>query len=75
MMKGPQMSLFDLSCTPEQLRAAAAWATLGDDMATVELLVDDRMLLVSQGDDRAAFDTGGEPASEEYLAVAPLDRG
>jgi hypothetical protein len=67
--------LFDLSCSAEQLRAAAAWATPGEKMAPVELLVDDRMLLVSQGDDRAAFDTGGEPASEEYLAVAPLDRG
>jgi hypothetical protein len=32
------------------------------------------MLLVYQGDDRAGFDTGGEPASDEYLAVAPLDR-
>lgn len=68
------MSTYDLSCSAEQLKAAAAWATAGDDMAAVELLADDRMLLVSQGDDRAAFDTGGEPASEEYLAVAPLDR-
>jgi len=60
--------------TPEALAAAAAWAEPGEDMADVRLLADDRMLLVSQGDDRAAFDTGGEPGSDEYLEVAPLDR-
>ena len=66
---------YDLSVTAEALRAAAGWATPGEDMAPVELLVDDRMLLASQGDERAAFDTGGEPGSEQYLAAAPLDRG
>jgi len=60
--------------TPEQLAAAASWAQPGDDMADVYLLTDDRMLLITQGDDRAAFDTGGEPGSDEYLRVAPLDR-
>lgn len=66
--------LYDISVSAEALKAAAAWATAGEDMAAVELLADDRMLLVTQADDRAGFDTGGEPASDEYLAVAPLDR-
>jgi hypothetical protein len=39
-----------------------------------QLLADDRMLLVEQGDERAAFDTDGSPGSDEYLAVAPLSR-
>lgn len=63
-----------IKLTTWALRAAADWVMDGPDMADVYLLVDDRMLLVEQGDDRAGFDTGGEPASEEYLAVAPLDR-
>jgi hypothetical protein len=63
-----------MEITPQALQAAAAWARPGEGMADVYLLVDDRMLLVGQGDDRTGFDTGGEPASEEYLAVAPLDR-
>jgi len=71
---GARASGSQVEVTSHQLLAAARWATPGDDMAPVELLADDRMLLVTQGDDRAAFDTGGEPASEEYLAVAPLDR-
>jgi hypothetical protein len=65
--------MYDVRVTPEALQAAAQWAE--PEMAAVELLVDDRMLIVSQGDERAAFDTGGELASDEYLAVAPLDRG
>jgi hypothetical protein len=56
------------------LRAAANWVTAGKNMADVFLLADDRMLLVYQGDDRAGFDTDGSEASEEYLAVAPLNR-
>jgi hypothetical protein len=63
-----------ITVTCEQLTAVAAWAEPGDDMADVFLLVDDRMLLAEQGDDRTAFDTGGEPGSDEYLAVAPLSR-
>ncbi len=66
--------LYDIRTTPEQLQAAAAWVCSTDaGGADVELLADDRMLLVEQGDDRAAWDTGGEPASDEYLDVAPLD--
>lgn len=64
--------LYDISVTPEQIAAVAAWITLG--MAPVELLVDDRMLVAEQGDDRMAWDTDGSPASAEYLDVAPLDR-
>lgn len=67
--------LYDIRCTPETLRAAAAWVEVGDGMADVELLIDDTMLLVTQGDEQNGFDTGGEPASEEYLSAAPLDRG
>jgi hypothetical protein len=67
---GPQQ----VHLTREALAAAAAWAVPGDGMVGVTLLVDDRMLLVAQGDDRTAFDTGGEPASAEYLDAAPLDR-
>ena len=59
--------------TREALAAAAAWAAPGDDMADVTLLIDDRMLLVGQGDDFTGLDTGGEPASAEYLETAPLD--
>ena len=62
-----------ITITAEQLAAAAAWAETGEDMADVTLRADDRMLLVSQGDEYAAFDTGGEPGSEEYLQAAPLD--
>jgi hypothetical protein len=70
----PVSSKQEVTITPESLAAAAAWTVPGDDMAEVLLLVDDRMLLVSQGDDRTAFDTGGEPGSDEYLEAAPLDR-
>ena len=66
--------MFDIQITAEQLQAAAEWATAGENMAPVELLADDRMLIVTQGDERTAFDTGGEVGSDEYLAVAPLDR-
>lgn len=65
--------LYDIRITPEQLKAAADWA-LGLHMADVELYADDRMLIAEQGDERMAWDTGGEPASEEYLAICPLDR-
>lgn len=64
--------IYDVSVTAEQLKAAASWAEEGG--ANVELLVDDRMLVVSQGDERTAFDTGGEVGSDEYVALAPLDR-
>lgn len=64
----------EIAITRAALRAAAKWAETGRSFGDVYLLVDDRMLLVYQGDDRAAFDTDGSPASEEYLAVAPLDR-
>jgi hypothetical protein len=70
--------LHDLRITPAQLKAAAEWAMdgfdIGDAPADVQLLADDRMLLVEQGDERAAFDTDGSPGSDEYLAVAPLSR-
>lgn len=61
------------SIHPDGGGLAADWAETGEDMAAVTLRADDRMLLVSQGDGYAAFDTGGEPGSDEYLAVAPLD--
>lgn len=64
----------EITITRAGLYAAARWATAGENMADVFLLVDDAMLLVYQGDDLAGFDTDGSPASEEYLAVAPLDR-
>lgn len=63
--------LYDVEVTAEQLRAAADWAEEGQ--APVRLLADDRMLLAGQGDERAAWDTGGEEGSEEYLSAAPLD--
>lgn len=68
--------LHDLRITAEQLHAAGEWVAdnRGENFAAVELLADDRMLLISQGDDRAAFDTDGSPGSDEYLAAAPLDR-
>jgi hypothetical protein len=66
--------LHDLSLTPEALRAVAEWAHVGDDAAPVLLLVDDSMLIAEQGDERAAWDFDGSPGSEEYLALAPLDR-
>lgn len=65
--------LYDIAVTPAQLKAAADWCQNIEHAAAVELVADDRMLLVEQGDDRAAFDTGGEPGSDDYLAVAPLD--
>lgn len=65
--------LYDISTTAEQVAALAAWTHRGPDAAPVELLVDDRMLLAEQGDERMAWDTGGEPASSEYLQAAPLD--
>lgn len=65
--------LYDITITAEQVAALAAWVGMdGPDAAAVELLVDDRMLLAEQGDDRMAWDTGGEPASDEYLQAAPL---
>lgn len=63
---------YDVRITPEQLKAAAAWAQAGDGMAAVELAADDRMLVAEQGDEINAWDHGGEPGTEEYLAVAPL---
>jgi hypothetical protein len=63
-----------ITLTRAALQAAAEWATAGPSMGEVFLLADDTTLLVYQGDDRAGFDTDGSPASEEYLAVAPLDR-
>lgn len=66
--------LYDIRVTAEQLIEAGKWVEPGPDQAAVELAVDDRMLVVNQGDERAAFDTGGEPSeSEEYLKRAPLD--
>jgi hypothetical protein len=70
----PASGRHEITLTEPALRAAAKWATAGPNMGDVFLLVDDRMLLVYQGDDRAGFDTDGSEASEEYLAVAPLDR-
>lgn len=68
------MMLYDICVTAEQIAALAAWVGCdGPDAAGVELVVDDRMLLAEQGDDRMAWDTGGEPASDAYLAAAPLD--
>jgi hypothetical protein len=63
-----------LTITVATLREAAKWAMPNPNAADVYLLADDRMLLVYQGDARVGFDTDGSPASEEYLAVAPLDR-
>lgn len=68
------MKLHDIIITPAQLRKAAEWVDDSADGADIELLVDDRMLVVGQGDDKTAFDTGGEPGSDEYIALAPLDR-
>lgn len=63
---------YDIRITPEQLHKAAEWATAG--MADVELALDDRMLLAEQGDERMAWDTAGEPATDAYLdANPPLD--
>jgi len=64
----------EMQLATQALIAAAEWVTAGPYMADVMLLRDNRMLLVYQGDARTGFDTGGEEASEEYLAVAPLDR-
>lgn len=64
--------LFDIAITPRQIKALAGWIQDGEHMAEVELAVDDRMLVAEQGDERMAWDTGGEPANESYLAVAPL---
>jgi hypothetical protein len=71
---GPPGSRHEIVITPDQLAAAAAWAETGEDMAEVTLLADDTMLLVTQGDDRTAFDTDGSIGSDEYLELAPLDR-
>lgn len=71
---GPPGSETVIVITPEQLAAAAAWAMPGEDMAEVTLLADGTMLLVTQGDDRTAFDTDGSPGSDEYLELAPLNR-
>ena len=64
----------EIAITRAALRAAAKWAQTGKFFGDVYLLVDDTMLLVYQGDARVGFDTDGSPASEEYLALAPLDR-
>lgn len=66
--------MYDIQITGEQLKAAAAWCEAGQNIAGVELLVDDRMLIVTQGDERTAFDTDGSVGSDEYIALAPLDR-
>lgn len=65
--------LYDIRTSPEQLKKLGEWVQDGTNMADVELVADDRMLLAEQGDSRMAWDLGGEPASDEYLAVAPLD--
>lgn len=64
--------LFDIAITPRQIKALAGWIQDGEHMAAVELAVDDCMLVAEQGDEVMAWDTGGEPANETYLAVAPL---
>jgi hypothetical protein len=67
--------LYDIRVTPQQLKQLGEWVEVDIDhpAGDVELVVDDRMLLAEQGDDRMAWDTDGSPASEEYLAAAPLD--
>jgi hypothetical protein len=65
--------LYDIRITPAQITKLAEWVKTGPDGADVELCADDRMLLAEQGDDRMAWDTDGSPASEDYLAVAPLN--
>lgn len=65
--------LYDIRTTPEQLAKLGEWVTTGEGMADVELVVDDSMLLAEQGDERMAWDTDGSLATDEYLAVAPLD--
>lgn len=65
--------LYDIEVTAEQLRAAGAWANPGKDSAPVQLAVDDRMLVVAQGDDKTAFDHDASVGSDEYVALAPLD--
>jgi hypothetical protein len=65
--------LYDIRTSPEQLKKLGEWVDDGVNMADVELVVDDRMLLAEQGDSRMAWDLGGEPASREYLTHAPLD--
>lgn len=71
--------LYDIKLSPEALKAASEWAVtsfdIGEAPTDVALLVDDRMLIAYQGDERMAWDTDGSPASDEYLAVCPLDRG
>lgn len=64
---------YDICTTPAQLKKLGEWVDDGPDAADVELAVDDRMLVAEQGDDRTAWDLGGEEGSEEYIAVAPLD--
>lgn len=66
--------IYDIRITAAQLQESAAWVEGGEGMADVELLADDRMLIVSQGDDRIAFDTNGLVGSEEYQRLMPLDR-
>lgn len=64
---------YDISVTPDALAKLAEWMHQGPDAAPVEIIVDDRMMLATQGDDRMAWDTDGSPASDAYLALAPLD--
>lgn len=67
------MKSYDVNITSAQLHAAAGW--VHEDLSMdVQLLVDDRMLVVGQGDAKTAFDTGGEVGSDEYIALAPLER-
>jgi hypothetical protein len=65
------VKFYDIEVTAEQLRAAAEWAEVGG--TPVQLCVDDSMLIAGQGDEKMAWDTGGEKGSDEYVALAPLD--
>lgn len=67
------MKAHDIIISPAQAKALGAWVEDGLYSADVELCVDDSMLVAGQGDAKAAWDRGGEPGSDAYVALAPLD--
>lgn len=64
---------YDIRTTPAQIIALARWVHNGSDAAAVELVVDDRMLLAEQADERMAWDTDGSEATARYLTRAPVE--
>lgn len=60
--------LFDIRVTPAALRAAAHVVMGGENVADVELVADERILVVTQGDAQMAFDADGAAVSADYLS-------